>query len=223
MQEPRLDSWLSYSVRREYLDRDLEFARSAMRARVLEIGAGRNGRRGKFVPPIAECDWMYVDLESDRGPNVVASVENLPFTDSAYDAVVALEMLEYTNHPVSALRELRRVLKTDGVLTLSVPFFHRQDTDHDFWRLTEAGLRQLISEAGLQVVWIRPQGYALAVIANVIKHAVYVQPTPVRRLIFGALMWPVVKALLSLDGRLARRFATLSTFSTGYLTVAKRQ
>lgn len=218
-----LDRWLAYSVRRKFLDRDLEAARGAMAGRVLEIGSGRHGRRGRFVPPIDGTEWIFVDLEQARRPHVRADAERLPFANGTFDTVVALEMLEYVKQPAIALKEMRRVLVPNGNLVISVPFLHRADTAHDFWRMTEHGLRRLLAECGFMPLWIKPQGFAFSVMTNILKHAVNVHGPGLRRWLLGRSLQPFGALLLRWDDAAARRLPTLATFTTGYLAWAKRE
>ena len=45
----------------------------------------------------------------------------LPYPDAAFDAVVAIEVMEHTRVPYAALGEIARVLRPGGVLIFSVP------------------------------------------------------------------------------------------------------
>lgn len=45
----------------------------------------------------------------------------LGFKDSVFDKIVCFEVLEHLNSPIKALGELRRVLKENGEITISVP------------------------------------------------------------------------------------------------------
>lgn len=45
----------------------------------------------------------------------------LPFSDNKFDILFALDVLEHVPDPLSALYELKRVLKEDGILIISVP------------------------------------------------------------------------------------------------------
>jgi len=217
-----LDHWLWYSVRRRLLDADLEELRDHMNGRVLEIGNGRVGRRGRFRPPVEEVEmWIYLDLEDNRRPHVQADVERLPLEDAVFDTVVCLEVLEYVTRPQAALSEIRRVLKRGGKLILATPFLHRADTPHDYWRFTEYGLRYLLQQTGFDVVWLRAQGSALGVAVNILKYAIYAQPAGWRRRWLGYTARPVLSLLWRLDGPTARRLTVLATFSTGYLAMGR--
>lgn len=48
----------------------------------------------------------------------VASVYELPFPDSSFDAALAHTLLQHLQDPISALQEIRRVLKAGGVVAL---------------------------------------------------------------------------------------------------------
>jgi SAM-dependent methyltransferase len=52
---------------------------------------------------------------------VVAGAERLPFADGCLNTILFLEVLEHLPDDAAALLELRRVLRADGKLVLSVP------------------------------------------------------------------------------------------------------
>lgn len=56
-----------------------------------------------------ECD--LVDL----------NVETLPFADNYFDIVICLETIEHLENPYHCLREIRRALKPQGTLLVSIP------------------------------------------------------------------------------------------------------
>ena len=49
--------------------------------------------------------------------------DGLPFEDGTFDVVVMTEVIEHLLYPWDTLREIRRVLKPDGILLLSFPNF----------------------------------------------------------------------------------------------------
>ena len=217
-----LDNWLWYSIRRRLLDRNLETLRHQMRGRVLEIGCGRGGRRGRFRPPAKEAEaWIYLDLQDRAQPHLRGDVEHLPLQDAIFDTVICLEVMEYVTHPQAALKEIYRILKRGGTLILATPFLHRADTSHDYWRFTEHALRHLLAEAGFVVQELKAQGAALAVAVNILKYAIYAMQR--RRWRYGVALvaYLPLMALLRFDESFARRLPVLRTFSTGYLVLGR--
>jgi SAM-dependent methyltransferase len=95
--------------------------------RLLEVGVGS----GRLLARLAEQGWdvvgidaapRMVELARARVPGAkvdVARVEELPFEDASFDAVVAVGVLEYTDLAAS-LRELARVLRPGGRAVLGV-------------------------------------------------------------------------------------------------------
>jgi len=212
---------VSYSVRRRYLDRDLELERSLLTGRVLEIGCGRTGRRGLFKPQTeGVTQWVLVDRDVTRAPHVCADACRLPIRTASFDTVVCLEVLEYLWKPTDALAEMRRLLKPGGTLLLSTPFMHRTDAPDDYWRFTEPALRRILMETGFDVVRCVPQGSALAVAANILRYTVSVQRRWIARSL-SVLLRPLFGSLLSMDSATARNAPALATFATGYLVVAR--
>jgi SAM-dependent methyltransferase len=110
-------------------------------ARGLLVGAGST----KLHPAL-----INLDLVPHPTVHVCASAERLPFPDAIFDLVLSQEVLEHVRDPFQAMREMRRVLKTGGLLYCQVPFiigYHPGPTD--FWRFTKEGLAAMIEQAGL--------------------------------------------------------------------------
>lgn len=218
-----LGDWPERSYRRRLLDDDLAGVAGHLRGRVVEVGAGRASRRGRFRPPReGVAAWWTVDVRQARGPHVVGDARRLPFGDASVDTVVCLEVLEYIDDPPSALAEMRRILRPSGTLVLSTPFMHRRDAEDDLWRWTPEGLRRSLRARGFTVTLERAQGAALAVAANVLAYVVRTAPPSGIR---GAIMLvtaPLIELLFRLDGPVARGRVELESFSTGYLMIARR-
>ena len=52
---------------------------------------------------------------------VVGSILDIPFNDESFDIIVSSEVIEHTPNPDKAIAELYRVLKSGGIMLLSVP------------------------------------------------------------------------------------------------------
>ena len=59
-----------------------------------------------------------------RGKKVILICDNaktLPFRSNTFDRVIASEVLEHIDNDIAALNEIKRVLKPEGIIVLSVP------------------------------------------------------------------------------------------------------
>jgi len=118
------------SCRRALLDRCLAAVRPQMYGKVLDVGGRTMCRRGTFVPPVESVKrWVTVNPDATAGADVLGGLPQLPFPDAEFDAVVCTEVLEYVEDVEAALADIARVLCTDGVAYVSVPFLHRLHGD----------------------------------------------------------------------------------------------
>jgi len=86
--------------------------------RCLEIGCGR----GAFQDLVS--DYTGVDISAFvkkyiYKPFCQCSATDLPFRDCSFDAIWTYAVLEHVPEPEKSLREIRRVLRHDGLLFLS--------------------------------------------------------------------------------------------------------
>lgn len=99
---------------------------AAPQHRVLEVGCGGGnvleqvpGRRiGLDLSPfiLAKARARLGDV-----PLLRADAARLPFADRSLDRIFCSEVLEHILEPRAALAEMRRVIKDDGVVAVSVP------------------------------------------------------------------------------------------------------
>ncbi|HEY5656737.1 MAG TPA: methyltransferase domain-containing protein [Myxococcota bacterium] len=86
-----------------------------VRGELLDLACGDNRlvrRRGAGVG---------VDIVAYEGADTVCpDLERLPFADASFDTVTILAALNYFERPEAVLREVRRVLKPDGRLLISL-------------------------------------------------------------------------------------------------------
>jgi hypothetical protein len=86
---------------------------------VLEIGKG-DGFLGRFIRDTTSIRYLSLDFALDLDPDVVGTVDAVPFRDDSVDLSVAFEVLEHLPFARfgAALSELRRVSSQHVVISL---------------------------------------------------------------------------------------------------------
>lgn len=154
--KPRLFDF-SYLATRAHLKAFLTF-KKLLKARgesvkILDVGCGYKPFKTLFKD-VDIVEYVGVDFDTTRSAaDVVASVDNLPFPDHTFDAILATEVLEHTLHLEKGVRELRRVSKKGALLYISTPFvFGEHGTPYDFQRITRYKYFDLFKEDELTLL-----------------------------------------------------------------------
>ncbi|MGV9313269.1 class I SAM-dependent methyltransferase [Streptomyces sp. NPDC003691] len=111
---------------------------AGVRGAVADIGCGN----GKFVARVRKDRPDLTVLPMDISPGilgvipgaVVADIHQLPISDGALGAVLALHMLYHAEHRTQAVRELGRVLEPDGIAIVSTNSRIDKRELQDLWR-----------------------------------------------------------------------------------------
>lgn len=102
----------------------------------------------------------YVGVDTRPGPGVdrVADVEALPLADGSVGTVVAMSTFEHVPRFWRGLDEVYRVLRPDGALLISCPFyFHVHAFPSDYWRFTPEALALLLERYPTKILgWHGP-------------------------------------------------------------------
>jgi len=108
----------------------------------------------------------YADLKQ---PDITWDGKTIPLDDASVDCAMATEVLEHCYEPLTVFKEIKRVLKQDGVFFFTVPFlWPLHDTPHDYYRYTPFSLERLLTEAGFENIQIKPMGGWNASLAQMI-------------------------------------------------------
>lgn len=103
---------------------------------ILDVGAG-----AKRYNHLCNGNITSIDI-NPNGEVLFGDVTNLSFENNIFDTVICVEVLEYVSDYGKALDEILRVLKSDGHLILTVPFFYQ---DHgDLVRFTKSKMEDMI-------------------------------------------------------------------------------
>ena len=93
-----------------------------------------------------------------------------------------LNVLEHVRDPQQALCEVRRCLKSNGRLIVSVPFLYPIHDAVDYFRYTRECLEMLMRRAGFVACEIVPYGVWMPIAAYSIGDSI-LRPTFVRRMV----------------------------------------
>ncbi len=123
---------------------------------ILEVGSYQvNGQERianlrQFLP-----DKRYVgtDLRQGPGVDVVAHVESLPYQSRTFGTVIALNLFEHVPHFWMGFEEAKRVMRRDGLLIVSCPFYFRlHGFPSDYWRFTPEAFKLLLAELPSKII-----------------------------------------------------------------------
>jgi SAM-dependent methyltransferase len=151
-----------FKTRRRILDGLLRDAHLPRDARLLEIGCGAGvnctvlERFGRVCALDREPDAFSVAWPGSGAGRVCGDAMHLPLRDGAFDAAVALDVIEHLDDDRAAATELARVLRPGGALVLFVPAFRllwgvNDDLSHHRRRYRAPELRAVVEAAGLVV------------------------------------------------------------------------
>lgn len=129
---------------------------------VLEIGSYRVAGQEAIAdvrPLFPGRAFTGIDIRTGPGVDCVASVEALPQADASVGTVLALNTFEHVARFWRGFDEIYRVLRPDGVLLVSCPFyFHIHNHPSDYWRFTPEALEVLLENYPQKIIgWQGPR------------------------------------------------------------------
>ena len=129
--------------------------------KILDVGCG-TGANLEMLAQFGESEG--VDVSDDalefcrrKGLKVHKGLaEKLPFADESFDLVTALDVVEHLDDDATGLKEMRRVLKTDGRALIFVPAFMwlwgvQDDVSNHRIRYTRAQIVARLEKAGFAI------------------------------------------------------------------------
>jgi ubiquinone/menaquinone biosynthesis C-methylase UbiE len=144
--------------------------------RVLDVGCASGYMISQIAKEFPKAKYFGVDVYDQailygksKYPEInfkTAFADNLPFKNNFFDAIIFYETIEHVEDPLKTLRELKRVLKKDGVLILAmdsgnwlfrVVWFFWENTKGRIWQdahlhpFHHTELLEVVEKSGLKI------------------------------------------------------------------------
>lgn len=134
--------------------------------KILDLGCGSGG----FLVSMQDRNWETFGVEtSESGLRLCLEKKlnvrgDMNFPDGYFDVVTLWHSMEHMENPVSALRDIRRVLSGDGILLVSVPniesmeyrlfkrFWFHLDLPRHVCHFSPATLENLLKKTGFKIL-----------------------------------------------------------------------
>jgi SAM-dependent methyltransferase len=129
--------------------------------RILDVGCGAGNmfhhlsRYGSVIG--IENNPKPIEIARRRGFDVrLGQAEEMPFEDTSFDLIAALDVIEHCEDDMAILGECHRVCVPGGLIVITVPAFqwlwsHNDEINHHVRRYSGEELRIRLVEVGFQV------------------------------------------------------------------------
>lgn len=146
---------------------DEKTRRIAQERVVLDVGGGE--RFQKWLAPYKDlfktCEYTTLDYDPASGADIIGDIHAIPMPDESVDGIICHSVLEHVRDPITAMRELKRILKPGGKLFFYVPstypYHARKGHYPDYWRFFSDTL-DVLFEGFSTVETVKRGGYFTA-------------------------------------------------------------
>jgi SAM-dependent methyltransferase len=104
-------------------------------------------------------EYIGMDIEnpghdhSEEDIDVFYDGNKFPFPDQSFDSVLTNQVFEHVFNPAEFMSEIRRVLKPNGHLLLTVPFvWDEHEQPFDYGRYSSFGIRHILGQNHFEVL-----------------------------------------------------------------------
>jgi len=119
---------------------DESIARITTKHNILDVGGGEPFTKWlkKYRHLFKDSTYRTFDYDSSTGADVVGDIHKIPISDNTYDAIICSSVLEHVRDPLTAMKEMYRILKPGGYMFFYVPSIYpyhaRKGHYPDIWR-----------------------------------------------------------------------------------------
>lgn len=223
---PRVRPWHFQWLATCDLHHDLRGLLPALSGDMLDLGCGNKPYQAWLGPAVRS--YTGADIGADGQADVSLTPDApLPFADATFDAVLCTQVLEHVCDLDLLLSELARVTRPGARIIVSMPFLYNlHGAPHDYRRLTEYGIRSLLSRH-FDITEMRRQGRIGSTLGQMTLNWVESQlnQRAVTRWLKALLLplWIPYCALANLSARVLDRLDSTALFYHNSLIVGQRR
>jgi SAM-dependent methyltransferase len=139
---------------------------------LLDLGCGNVPLYGIYKDKV--IDNICIDWSNTLHKNIYLDYEvNLntiiPLDSEQFDTILVTDVLEHIAKPELLMSEIKRLLKPNGKIILTVPFLYwLHEQPYDYFRYTEFALRMFCQQNNLTIIELEPYGGAIEVILDIV-------------------------------------------------------
>lgn len=215
---------------RRRIDKAISFAASRAKGILLDVGCGVKPYKKVFEPFVEKHLGVEYSPESVyRGceADFFGDAMQLPLADKSVDTILCTEVLEHLPNPEKAIAEFARILKPNGIVITTAPFFFPIHDRWDFFRYSPDGIATLMKQNGLEIELVKPlsgTAVTLALLFNMYWFDIgfmwtkWLYP-------FGVILRPILLLLcfiVNVIGGIFEIVLPSKQMSFNYLTIARK-
>ena len=177
---PTLDRQYGLYTIRKLLLQNINASLPIFKGTLVDLGCGSMPYRSYIkkhanIEKYIGVDWANSPYHNTIPPDVYWDGINIPLGENMADTCIATEVFEHLPNATEVAKEINRILKPNGVLFITVPFFWPfHEVPFDEYRYTPFSLRRILKEAGFQneKIKIGATGGWFATLAQVMEQVV---------------------------------------------------
>lgn len=133
-----------------------------------DLGCGDQPLRTLIEQKGAKYIGIDIVQNTQNNVDIIASITAIPLPDNYFDVIICTEVLEHVSDTYSAFKELKRLLKEDGIIILTCPFtYPLHEEPYDYVRLTIHQIKKYAKDNGLKIKEIGKIGNEIEVLGTV--------------------------------------------------------
>ncbi len=199
---------------------DLEEAARYSKGYLLDIGCGKKPYKEIFNSRTAK----YIGLDpNEKSADINEDFYKSSISANSFDTILATQVLEHVPYPKEFLRKCNKILKTKGIIIISVPLLAGiHEEPHDYYRFTKYALSNLLENTNFSIVYIKEQGNVYTSLSFILcfyleeKFNRFLLKYPKKFLI------AIIQGITYLLSFLSKDFTMSSKYPLNYIVVARK-